>query len=296
MNHITHCPLCNNHKHNAYITCVDYLVSRETFNIVSCENCGFKFTSPRPKAEDIGGYYKSPEYVSHSNSKKGLINILYQRVRQCTIKNKVKLILKHKASGSLLDIGCGTGEFLNACKNAGFSAFGIEPDSEARNFSKKNYNLNVNSTDALFDFSENQFDIITMWHVLEHVYNLKDDIQQIIKLLKPNGLLILALPNYESFDARHYKQHWAAYDVPRHLYHFSSKDINRILKMHNLELTKVLPMFFDSFYVSMLSEKHKTGNINYIKAFFVGLVSNINAMLSRKNKYSSQIYVIKKKQ
>ncbi|MGV6860797.1 MAG: class I SAM-dependent methyltransferase [Putridiphycobacter sp.] len=287
---IESCPVCGGKSFDPFLTCKDYTVSQKNFNIVTCEACQFHFTNPIPSINEIGEYYKSESYVSHSSTNKGLINKIYQRVRKYTLKQKVKLVAAESKGKNHLDIGAATGHFLNATKNAGFNAKGLEPDADARNLAKELFNVNIAPIEDLYKLEENSQDVITMWHVLEHVYHLRDDIHQINKLLKDDGVLIVAVPNMSSFDAKKYKAHWAAYDVPIHLYHFQPKDIKHLFEQYDMRVDKILPMKFDAYYVSMLSEKYKGGNI--ISAFFTGWLSNLKA---NNETYSSQIYIIRKK-
>lgn len=293
MEKLEHCPICNSAQFNPFLACVDNTVSRETFTIVQCNSCGFKFTNPRPDESDLGRYYKSEDYVSHSNTKKGFINSTYQSVRKYTLLKKLQLISKYFKTGKILDIGCGTGEFLNTCKDAKWQTFGIEPDEDARKMAVQNYGLNVQEESELKNFPDASFDIISMWHVLEHVPKLNQRIEDLKRLIKPSGIIIVAVPNCNSLDAKIYKEQWAAYDVPRHLYHFTPKDIETAFKKHGLNTFKILPMVFDSFYVSMLSEKIKTGKTNIIRSTWNGFRSNLSAIKSGKT-YSSQIYLIRK--
>lgn len=290
MNTISHCPICSATEFKPFLNAVDYTVSRETFSIVSCANCGFHFTNPIPASDKIGDYYKSESYVSHSSTNKGLINKLYQRVRKHTLKQKLVLVSRLANGKSILDIGAGTGHFLNVCQQAGWNTLGLEPDADARDFAKKEFGVELKSTDELHDLAPNSKDVITMWHVLEHVYELRKDVEQIVKVLKEDGVLIVAVPNWNSFDAKHYQEFWAAYDLPIHLYHFVPTDIKTLFGQFQMEVTEILPMKFDAYYVSMLSEKYKGGNI--IKAFFNGWRSNLKA---KTGTYSSQIYILKKK-
>jgi len=293
MEKLEQCQICNSIRTTSFLACKDHTVSRETFQIVACESCGFKFTNPRPEEKDLGNYYKSEEYVSHSNTKKGFINSTYQSVRKYTLLKKLQLISKFYKTGKILDIGCGTGEFLNTCKNAKWNTTGIEPDSDARAMAIKNYSLDVREEAELKNLQDESFDVITMWHVLEHVPKLNERVQELKRLLKPSGLIIIAVPNCNSLDAKIYKENWAAYDVPRHLYHFTPKDIDALFRKFDMKVFRILPMIFDSFYVSMLSEKIKTGKINIIRSTWNGLRSNLSGMISGKT-YSSQIYLIRK--
>lgn len=288
---ITQCPVCNSDKLVKDITCKDFLVSQEDFPLTLCSTCQFKFTNPKPEDSKLGEYYKSENYISHNNTRQGLVSMLYHLVRKYTLKKKVKLIWRFVSRGTILDYGCGTGMFLNACKSAGFTSYGIEPDSGARSIAS-GMGLNVVEDKALLDANV-RFDIITLWHVLEHVSDLNETIQLLSSKLNENGTVIIAVPNHLSFDAAYYGKFWAAYDVPRHLYHFDKVSMRNLLAKHNFQLKETLPMAFDSFYVSMLSEKYKHGKTNYLRAFSVGLRSNLKA--TSPSGYSSVIYVFKKK-
>jgi len=293
METINNCPICNSNTSTRFLTCIDHTVSRETFHIVQCQSCGFKYTNPRPEEENLGSYYQSEEYVSHSNTKKGFINYTYQIVRKYTLLKKLQLLSNYYKTGKLLDIGCGTGEFLNVCQQAKWDTAGIEPSADARKMAINNYNLNVLEESEIKNLPSESFDVITMWHVLEHVPKLNERIEDLKRLIKPTGIIIIAVPNCNSLDAKIYKENWAAYDVPRHLYHFVPKDIESAFKNHDLKMFKVLPMVFDSFYVSMLSEKIKTGRTNILKSIWNGFRSNMAAIKSGKA-YSSQIYLIRR--
>jgi SAM-dependent methyltransferase len=290
MNTIKECPICRGTKFSPVLTAKDFTVSHEMFNIVSCSECQFQFTNPIPSIDTIGEYYKAESYVSHTSSKKGLINRIYHIVRSYTLKRKVGLVRKMSVGNKILDIGAGTGHFVKALIDAGFEAEGLEPDTDARAIAKSSHNVKLSPIEELYQIEEKSCDVITMWHVLEHVYHLKKDIHQISKILKDDGTLVVAVPNRLSYDAHKYEGFWAAYDLPIHLYHFTPDDISRLFAIFNMEVSEILPMKFDSFYVSMLSEKYKGGNM--IRAFWTGLLSNLKA---RPGSYSSQIYVLKKK-
>jgi 2-polyprenyl-3-methyl-5-hydroxy-6-metoxy-1,4-benzoquinol methylase len=286
---ISNCPVCKGTDFEHFLTCKDYTVSQENFNIVSCKACNFKFANPRPSDSEIGRYYKSEDYVSHSDTKKGLINRLYHMVRTRTLKQKLGLISSYVSRGTILDYGCGTGMFLKTCADAGWKSYGFEPDPDARKLVTDKGLVAADSKAAL---SGNKFDIITLWHVLEHVTDLDSTLQFFSKTISDNGRLIIAVPNYTSADAKHYKEFWAGYDVPRHIYHFEIKTLEKLLGQHGFSLQETKPMVFDSYYVSMLSEKYKTGSINYFKAFINGFKSN--AAAKHPSQYSSVIYVFKK--
>jgi 2-polyprenyl-3-methyl-5-hydroxy-6-metoxy-1,4-benzoquinol methylase len=291
---INKCLVCGSNQFEPFLQCKDYTVSQESFNIVSCRSCGFKFTNPRPDDSILGNYYKAESYVSHTNSKKGIVNKLYHVVRNYTLRHKISLVSSYVSRGTLLDYGCGTGMFLGACKKAGWETFGMEPDDSARQIaSQQNLNLFSDKNMIRTHVAEKQFDAITLWHVLEHVTDMHETLSFFKEKLKLNGVLIIAVPNHVSYDANVYKEHWAAYDVPRHLHHFELKSMKNLLHTAGFQLAETRPMKFDSFYVSMLSEKYKSGSVNLGSAFLTGLKSNLKAKGSES--YSSTIYVFKHK-
>lgn len=277
----------SNKKH--FLTVKDYSVSQETFDLYHDEELDMLITHPQPSLENLGKYYESVDYISHTDSKRSLFEKCYHFIKSIALKNKLNLVNSlQPAKGSILDIGAGTGDFLSVVKENGWNTIGVEPSEKAKAIAKRKGVSFVEQTSAL---ENNSFDIITMWHVLEHVPDLDNQLKELKRLLKPNGNLIIAVPNFKSFDAKHYGNFWAAYDVPIHFWHFSKTAIKRLFAKEDMELVQVLPMKFDSFYVSLLSEKYKTGKMNFIKAFFIGLQSNWKA---KKNfEYSSHIYVLK---
>ena len=284
------CPVCGGQNLKFKLNCIDHTASNEVFKIVSCETCDFTFTNPRPDSTKLGEYYKSDNYISHTNKKNGFFNRTYQLARNYAIITKLSLVKNVCKKGSLLDIGCGTGEFLFNCSKKGYKTIGIEPSSLARKQAIKNFGLTVSEKTDLSQFSDSQFNIITMWHVLEHIPNLTKTIIEIKRILKNNGKVIIAVPNHKSWDAKKYKNLWAAWDVPIHLWHFSRNTIKNLFNKNGFKLIKTKPMLLDSFYVSILSEKNKTGKNNYIKGIIMGAISNIIGITSKKG-CSSTIYV-----
>lgn len=274
-----------------FLTVQDHSVSQEIFNLYYDSNLDMLVTHPQPSLDQLGKYYESDDYISHTDSKRSLFEKAYHVVKGIALKNKLNLInLEQSAKGAILDIGAGTGDFLAVAKQNGWKTTGIEPSPKAKSIAiSKGISFVENTT----ELANHSFDVITMWHVLEHVPDLDFQIKELKRLLKPTGTLIVAVPNFKSFDAKHYGKFWAAYDVPIHFWHFSKKAIELLFAKENMKLKKVLPMKFDSFYVSLLSEKYKNGKMNFIQAFFIGLQSNLKAM--RTNEYSSHIYVIKNK-
>jgi len=279
----------SNKKH--FLTVKDYSVSKETFDLYYDETLDMLITHPQPSLENLGKYYESEDYISHTDNKRSLFEKLYHFIKSIALKNKINLInsLQPK-KGRILDIGAGTGEFLSVAKNDGWLTIGVEPSERAKAIAK---NKGVSFVEETSELENHSFDVISMWHVLEHVPDLDKQIKELKRLLKPTGTLIVAVPNFKSFDAKHYGKFWAAFDVPIHFWHFSKTAIKLLFEKEEIKLEKVLPMKFDSFYVSLLSEKYKSGKMNFIKAFFTGLQSNLKAKMNFE--YSSHIYILKNK-
>ena len=277
----------SNKKH--FLTVIDYSVSKETFDLYYDQDLDLLITSPQPSPENLGRYYESNDYISHTDSKRSLFEKAYHFVKGIALKNKLNLINNCSSSkGNLLDIGAGTGDFLLTAKQNGWETIGVEPSEKAKGIA---IGKGIKFSDSTQDLESHSFDVITMWHVLEHIPNLEIQIKELKRLVKPNGTIIIAVPNFKSYDANYYGKFWAAFDVPIHFWHFSKKAIQLLFQKENIKLEKVLPMKFDSFYVSLLSEKYKNGKINFVKAICIGLVSNWKAKSSLE--YSSHIYVLK---
>lgn len=289
--HVESCPICGSNESELYLESKDYSTSKEPFSIRQCSGCSFRFTSPVPSEDKIGSYYESEDYISHTDSKKGVMNKVYHIVRKKAIRNKEYLIDTFNVEKSLLDIGCGTGDFLHFCKEHGWDILGLEPDAGARSICAKK-GVPVKDIDELHRLEDKSVSVITMWHVLEHVYHLNRDFDKIKSVLKDDGKLVVAVPNCSSYDAQKYGEFWAAYDLPIHLYHFRPNDIKTLAEKYDMKVDKILPMKYDAYYVSMLSEKYKGGNL--VNAFLTGAKSNRKANASN-HQYSSQIYILSKK-
>lgn len=276
-------------QNKVYLTVKDYSVSGEEFQLLFDEELELLKTYPQPSPDNLGRYYESEDYISHTDGKRSLFEKLYHVVKQKALKNKINIINANQTKkGKLLDIGAGTGDFLVTAKNSGWETLGIEPSEKAKKIA---LSKGIAFKKDIKEIENASFDVVTMWHVLEHVADIQEHISELKRILKPNGLIIIAVPNYKSYDAGYYGKFWAAYDVPRHLWHFSKKALTCLFAEKNLEVKKILPMKFDSFYVSLLSEKYKTGKMNFFKGFLIGLRSNIKA--ARNFEYSSHIYIIK---
>jgi SAM-dependent methyltransferase len=292
MEEIKNCPICANPDFSIFLCGKDNFLSGEEFTILKCDNCDFRFTNPRPDETEMNRYYDSPDYIAHNARRRTLLMTIYKSVRKFSIRNKYSIINKFSTGKVLMDIGCGTGEFLNYCRKMNFVTIGIEPNEKARNFAIYDLGLTIFNERQLDEFFPATFDVITMWHVLEHVHKLNERLQLIHELITPDGTLIIAVPDSDSWDARKYKEFWAAYDLPRHLYHFTPDSLKHLLRKNGFGVETIIPLKIDAFYISLLSEKYLWGKQNYISALLNGIRSNIYGG-KNKNNYSSLIYICK---
>lgn len=294
---ITSCPVCGSNDLKKAFNAIDRFSSGEVFPVCHCTRCGFAFTNDFPSEETIERYYDSPDYISHSDSDKGLINQLYHYFRKRMLRKKVDLVAAHATVNPirLLDIGCGTGYFLQAAKEQGWVVSGIEKDEKARESATIRTGLNLKDEKEFWEIGSNSFDVVTLWHVLEHLEKLNETIHKIKEMTTPEGIIVIALPNCRSFDARFYKELWAAYDIPRHLWHFSPETVERLLDKHGLKVTQKTGMPLDAFYISLLSEKYRGSNLltRYGRAFGVGTVGFLRS-LNQIEQSSSIIYIVKR--
>lgn len=295
--HIDTCPVCANQKFEQQLICSDFLVSKKRFSIYGCAKCGFSFTQDFPSEDKIGKYYDAPEYISHTDTNKGIINTLYHIARKVALSSKAKIVSKYTSKNSdkkLLDIGSGTGYFMQTMRQRKWIVTGIEKSEPTRKYAHEKFGLNIQDSEYLSQMPDKTKDVITMWHVLEHIEKLNQTLENLHRVLKDDGTLFIALPNKKSVDAIYYKEWWAAYDVPRHLWHFSPNDFETLVSKHGLKIQKMQRMSFDPLYISMLSEKNKGTTLGSLvgltKGFFFLLKS-----LSDTKRSSSIIYILKKK-
>ncbi|MCZ4407720.1 class I SAM-dependent methyltransferase [Cryomorphaceae bacterium 1068] len=288
---LTTCPICRSDKLSEKETIVDHSISHESFQLYQCGACKFLFTNPQPDKESLWKYYESEDYVSHSRTTKGFINFWYRRVQQLNLHLKYKAVFPNAPRGTWLDYGAGAGDFVKYIENKGLAIEGLEPSQTARDNALSN-SVKLHDTSYVHEVINESIACITLWHVLEHIPNFMEVIQDLSKLIIPRGILVLALPNYQSLDAKIYKTRWAGYDVPRHLWHFTKTDIENLAESFDLELINTKGMIFDSTYVSLLSEKYQNGN--RLSGILNGMKSNVSAM-RKSTPYSSQIYILRKK-
>lgn len=295
--YIDKCPVCGQTDFNKVMTCTDHYATGESFDLYRCKKCGFLFTQNAPVEAEIGRYYESPDYISHSDTRKGLMNSVYHRVRKHMLSKKAGLVkaCSNLKTGSILDIGTGTGYFACKMKENGWEVSAVEKSPKAREFAKEHFSIDVKSPEELFSFEDSSFDVVTLWHVMEHLEKLEKTWETINRILKENGVLIVAVPNCQSYDAMKYREMWAAYDVPRHLWHFTSSTIKSLAEKNGFVLAGKYPMPFDAFYVSMLSEKYKKNSFPFISGMITGARAWFSA-ISSKDKSSSIIYIFRKKQ
>jgi ubiquinone/menaquinone biosynthesis C-methylase UbiE len=275
-------------QEKTYIRTKDYLVSGEEFDLVWARDGKSLKTVPAPL--DLNPYYETPEYISHTDRSSSLSEKLYQGAKQLNLSHKRRLVESYAVQkGALLDIGAGTGDFVRNMRGHGWRTFGIEPNPAARRrASEKGIELHT----GLADVDGQRFDVVTLWHVLEHLPDPEESIREFTRVLNAGGWLVLALPNFKSFDARHYKAHWAAYDVPRHLWHYSREAIAPLFEPFGYRLVSVRPLWLDAFYISWLSEKYRGSIAAPLKGMFWGGVSNLFGWFQ--SEYSSHIYVLQK--
>jgi 2-polyprenyl-3-methyl-5-hydroxy-6-metoxy-1,4-benzoquinol methylase len=293
MVHYDRCPLCSSEQITVHSTCTDHFISRETFTIMKCTVCGFLFTQDSPDENAIGRYYESADYISHSDTSEGIINKIYRLVRQMMLLRKRGMIksLTGLKKGNLLDIGSGTGHFASAMKNTGWNVKGIEINKKAREFSASNFGLEIIAPEGISALEINSFDCITLWHVLEHFQDPVKYMADIIPLLKPGGICVIALPNSSSYDAKHYRKFWAAFDVPRHLWHFDPSTFTRFSEKEGMKIEKIMTLPPDVFYISLLSEKYKGSSFSFIKGIVMALWFSFLSAFNRRRS-STVVYIL----
>lgn len=294
VNEVKECPVCGHEVFSLKFFCEDYFVSHENFPIYVCQSCTFNFTRNIPGKGAISKYYEADDYISHSDTKKGLVNKIYHAVRKIMLSKKANILKKHHAPGTLLDVGCGTGYFAHEMLSRGWNVIGVEPSPVAADFASKEFGIEIKQSLFASGFHEKQFDAITLWHVLEHFDELNATLATLNSLLKNDGTVVIALPNVTSYDAEKYGRYWAAYDVPRHNWHFSPETFEQLISRHGFYIREIRPMPFDAFYIAMLSEQYKKSGIPRLRGLFTGIRSSFICLKNR-NKSSSLIYVVKKR-
>ena len=290
------CPLCNSSAIKKRFACIDEFATGESFDVYECAGCGLAFTQNIPDEKEIDRYYESPTYISHSNTSKGIVNSTYHLVRKLMLRNKARLVerLTLLKNGKILDYGAGTGHFARVMASKGWDVTAIEKNSRARELALSEFGFRMHPVEALADIKERELDVVTMWHVMEHIQEPDKMWEQLYRILDDTGIAVIAVPNSISYDAQRYREHWAAYDVPRHLWHFTPSTIMQWGEKHGFVLERQYTMPFDGFYISMLSEQYKGSRLHTIKGFWNGFKGWI-AQWKRRSASSSIIYVFRKK-
>ena len=293
--HYTQCPICSSTNIGLTLATEDYSISKDAFEIYACKDCSFHFTQNAPSPMAIGPYYKSDVYISHSDTKEGLVNRLYHTARDLMLKKKRRLVEKLTTGKRLLDIGSGTGYFLNHMNENGFKVVGVEIDDSARAATLKNFKIKVNPPATLLESKlSEKVDVITLWHVLEHLHDMDGYMQSMHQQLADDGVVLIAVPNHTSYDAQHYGKHWAAYDVPRHLWHFSPKTVSKLAEKNGFNVVGQKRLPLDPFYNSLLSEKYQSSKLSLIFGGIIGLISLLVSYVNP-SRSTSPIYILKKK-
>ena len=292
---LSKCPLCSSDKIDPHLKCIDHLVSKKEFNLYRCSNCGFVFTQDHPDEQSISKYYDSDDYISHDDTAKGFLNVAYLLVRDFMFRRKRNIVENTTGylKGNLLDIGCGTGYFAGKMKNSGWQVTGIEPNRKARELGAARFGIDVKDPDQISDIPDQSFDCITLWHVLEHLYDPYKYSTEIKRLLKPGGYCITALPNSGSYDADFYVKAWAAYDVPRHLWHFNPSTVKLFWDKEGFKIVRIRRLPLDVFYISILSEKNLGTALPFIRGSLKGLWFAVKSSFN-KDKTSSLIFILQK--
>ncbi|MBP7510346.1 MAG: class I SAM-dependent methyltransferase [Bacteroidia bacterium] len=292
---LNNCPVCKQNQNRVLFNCTDFVASGEEFTIVECANCSLQYTNPRPSEIEIGKYYQSDKYISHAGTDKSELGVtykIYDWVRNYSIGIKLKAIKKYHPNGKLLDLGCGLGYFLNGVKvDKTFDAVGADISDDAIDYVFKTFGIEVYKENALKQIPTNTYDIITQWHVMEHVHRLDERMEELKRLLKENGTMFIAVPISNSFDSKYYKAFWDGYDVPRHLYHFNRKSFHLMMENHGFKVVEERSMLFDAPYISMRSEYHQKHKLGFIRGGILGLRSSINALFTKN--HSSILFVVK---
>lgn len=292
--HYSTCPLCQSSDIGLALKAKDHKISGEEFEIWDCKNCGFRFTQDVPDQDHIGEYYKGEIFISHSDTKEGVVNRLYHRARKVMLDRKYSLIHRLSSGRELMDFGAGTGYFLDHMRQRGYTVHGVEIDSGARAFAQKKFGIHIDGIDTFYESkAQEAYDVITMWHVLEHIEDPHDLLQRLHRMLRPGGKMLIALPNHNSSDGKKYQQYWSAYDVPRHLWHFEPKTLELMIEQNGWKMDSMHRLPFDPFYNAILSEQFRAASLALVRGGVAGLTSTLSA-LATKRRASSLIYVVSK--
>ncbi len=291
------CPLCGASGQIPYAGCTDYTVSKEHYTLMRCPSCGMVYTLDPPSQDKMAQYDKLGLKLKLGDSPSGLIGKLYYRVRSYMLGRKAHIVesQSYRTAGTLLNYGAKTGFFSHRMERRGWKVISVEKYHEERQFSLEMFHHRMIDLNEMDKLRPGTFDVITLWHVFEHNPHPDKLLDRFYDLLRPGGILVMACPNICSTDAMHYGPYWAAYDVPRHLWHFSPTSLCNLVHKHGFTLMHHESMPFDSFYISILSEKQMRHKLAFIRGFLYGLHSWL-VSLSKRGKSSSLVYVFRKRQ
>ena len=270
------CPACGSPDIGSYTTITDHYYSKENFDIAACKGCGLRFTQNRPAPEEIGRYYDSENYASHDSGKKASVFLkVYQMARDYMLGLKFNLVRQFKPEWKqVLDYGTGEGFFTEYLLKKGKDASGIEPSAVAReNFKSRTGKTLFEDIDALP--ADKTFQVITLWHVLEHIHTLRETMEKLTERLEQKGIIVIAIPNQKAKDLEAFGPHWAAWDVPRHLYHWDTDSLSAFMKSLGLVRIHTGQLPLDPFYIGMISARYAgkgavSGILTGLKSYFHG--------------------------
>jgi len=282
------CIICNSTINSPYIEVLDRF-SCKSFQIVKCE-CGFKFLSPRPKFSGITYYYENDDYDPHRLENKSIFHTVYGWVQKIALRWKFKHISKFIRSGNLLDIGGGGGRFCSYFKSKGWRVSLQDNSSKARFLAQE---ADIETYTLLSEIQSQQFDLITMWHSLEHIHAIDALFQNVNRLTSDDGFLVVAVPNINAPERKFLGKDWAPWDAPRHLYHFNYAQLSKLLRKYGWKIEFSMPMIQDTPYNILLSLNIKSP-LELIWGGFVLLYSLIKITIGGVNSSSSLMVICKK--
>ena len=292
----TPCPLCGASGQMPYADCIDFTVSKESFILLRCPQCGVVFTSNPPKESETIRYDTLDLKLKLGDSPRGLTDKLYYYVRHRMLRKKASIVesQSYRTGGTLLNYGAKTGYFSHYMERRGWKVTSIEKYHEERQFSLETFHHRMYDVSEMDRLTPETFDVITLWHVFEHCYNPNGLLNRFYRLLRPGGILLIACPNICSTDAMHYGANWAAYNVPRHLWHFNPTSLSNLLNKHGFTLMHRQKLSYDCFYISVLSEKNKNSKMPFLRGMWFGMRCWFIS-LARLDKSSSLVYVFRKR-
>jgi SAM-dependent methyltransferase len=222
---ISSCQICNNNDHSSFMAVKDHL-QRNKFHLIECNSCGLVSIHPIPSDQKLSEYYRKEYYAL---PEKGIVGYLERKLNEAVFRTDLKHIERHSKRGKLLDIGSGNGYFLKFAKENNWQTLGVEMSPDASKYAREQKLEILNNSIEDVHLPKNEFEVITMFNVLEHMTNLNSILKKVRDSLKPNGLLVIEVPNIESLQKKVFKNYWCHLDVPRHIFHFKRKSFLRLV-------------------------------------------------------------------